>query len=152
MLIVTLLHYRLMVLHFLRPNLGDHWLWGSAFLLRVFLLWESGHLGQVVVTQLLFYSLFFNENQFTLLFIFNVSLSSLMNFTVKLTKPWTLEIFQEWPITADIRMCEFSTNSQTNLSFFACSLVFACLIIKIFFLTTNAPEIFLVSAGLLVWQ
>ena len=88
---------------------------------------------------------------FCSLFVF-VSLSSLMNFTVKLTKPWTFEIFQEWPITADIRMCEFSTKWQTNLSFFACGLVFACLIIKIFFLTTHAPEIFLVSAGLLVWQ
>ena len=69
---------------------------------------------------------------FCSLFVF-VSLSSLMNFTVKLTKPWTFEIFQEWPITADIRMCEFSTKWQTNLSFFACGLVFACLIIKIFF-------------------
>ena len=40
--------YRDLVLHFSWPSLGDWWLWGSAFLLRVFLLWGSGHLGQVL--------------------------------------------------------------------------------------------------------
>ena len=48
--------YRDFVLHFLWPSLGDCWLWGSAFLLRVFLLWGSGHLGQVIITLLLFFS------------------------------------------------------------------------------------------------
>ena len=45
-----------LVLHFLWPSLGDCWLWGSAFLLRVFLLWGSGHLGQFINTPLLFFS------------------------------------------------------------------------------------------------
>ena len=57
--LVTHLCYRDLVLHFLWPNWGDCWLWGSAFLLRVFLLWGSGHLGQVIITPLLFFSHFF---------------------------------------------------------------------------------------------
>ena len=60
--------YRDLVLHFLWPSWGDCWLWSSAFLLRVFLLWGSSHLGQFINTPLLFFShSFFNLNHFTLL-------------------------------------------------------------------------------------
>ena len=48
--------YRDLVLHFLWPSWEDCWLWSSAFLLRVFLLWGSSHLGQFINTPLLFFS------------------------------------------------------------------------------------------------
>ena len=72
--LVARLCYRDLALHFLWPNSGDCWLWGSAFLLRVFLLWGSGLLGQVIITQLLFFShFFFNLDHFSLLLLLDVS-------------------------------------------------------------------------------
>ena len=63
---VTLLHYKDLVLHFLWPSPGDHWLLGSAFFAQGFSPMRKWTFG-AGYNQLLFYSLCFNEDQFTLL-------------------------------------------------------------------------------------
>ena len=59
----------------LRTQPGRSLIVGFSFFAEGFFSYEEVDiiLGQVIITQLLFYSLFFNENQFSLLFLFNIS-------------------------------------------------------------------------------